>query len=74
MVNITEKIKEIEDEMKRTQKNKATGPRHIVIRLMYLLLIKRRIPSGSVEGKVSTFTSATIRTRPRSWWPRRNRF
>ncbi|KAJ2976927.1 hypothetical protein NQ176_g4658 [Zarea fungicola] len=25
MVNITDKIKEIEDEMKRTQKNKATG-------------------------------------------------
>jgi ribosome-interacting GTPase 1 len=25
MVNITEKIKEIEDEMRRTQKNKATG-------------------------------------------------
>jgi len=25
MVNITEKIKEIEEEMRRTQKNKATG-------------------------------------------------
>jgi len=25
MVNITDRIKEIEDEMKRTQKNKATG-------------------------------------------------
>jgi ribosome-interacting GTPase 1 len=25
MVNITERIKEIEDEMRRTQKNKATG-------------------------------------------------
>jgi len=25
MVNITEKIKDIEEEMKKTQKNKATG-------------------------------------------------
>ncbi|PNS18626.1 GTP-binding protein 1 [Sphaceloma murrayae] len=49
MVNITEKIKEIEEEMKRTQKNKATGQTLETDHKMFALTAIR-ISFRSIEG------------------------